>query len=189
MSFNTWPWITYGLIEKQPRYLTVLSGPATLLLGFFLCDLSRRTRSRTILAALTVIVLAANALHCTRTSYSFIHSHTEELKKAAAFLTALPPKPAYVDWLGMNQLYYYSALQLNSLKNINELAAHPRGRRFSDSYAVLGGARGIGVVADAFEQKYRHLLSDTPKSWIPVKSFPGAQDVFRSRSLTVYYIP
>ncbi len=186
IGFGLKPLLTYGLIEKQPRYLTVLTGPAVVLTAVFLMSLAARRRRQAVCVVLAALTL--NAFTCAGSAQRYFRDHTRDLREAARLLEGLPPKTVYADWLAMDQIYFYSGFTLQGLRDITGLARSPDSPH-GDSYVVLGGARGVGVIARAFEERYRRLARRPPAGWIPVKTFAGEKDVFRNKDLTIYYIP
>jgi len=187
VSFGPDSLIKYGLIEKQPRYLTILIAPSVILLSLFLYHV-RLPYKKTIAVAVMLVVFLSS-YECVSSTYHYFSGHTRDVREATRYLQKLPPKKVYSDWLGLDQIFYYSGFHFNDLRNIEMLARNPSHDAQGDAYVVVGGSRGAGVIAIAFEKNYRTLLEKIPEEWIALKTISGQNDVFRSRDLTIYYIP
>ena len=180
--------ITYELICKYSRFLTMLSAPACLLLAIWLTYWSDRCKY--IIACLVICILVQTSYKNVSASTAFFRNHTRDLREAAECLMNLNQRKIYADMWARNMLYYYSGYKLNTpMADIGTIAQNPNSPVLKDSYVILGGARGSGVLAGYFEKNYIDVLKHIPESWIALKKIPGENDSFRSRDLTVYYIP
>ena len=187
INFGNRPLITYGLIEKQPRYLTVLCAPAALLMGAWVQGITGRYQRY--VAVLLFGLLFGNCIVCSGISSRFFCEHTADLRDALRFLNCLPQKKIYTDWLAIEQLSFYSGFAQGDYLDIERLARNPYAFESKNSYVLVGGAQGASVVADAFEKNYMQLFDHIPQHWLELKTIPGARDVFRRRDLKIYYVP
>ena len=187
INFGKQPLIVYNLIEKQSRYLTVLCAPAALLVGVWLQSVG--IRYRRYIVVLLFSLLVGNCIICAFKSSLFFRKHTADLREASRFFQLLPSKRIYADWLAIEQLSFYSGFVPHEYIDIALLAKNPYASESRNSYVLIGGARGAGVIAEVFENGYAQLLEQIPKHWIELKTILGCNDVFRKRDLKIYSIP
>jgi hypothetical protein len=184
IKFGLSPFITYGLIEKQPRYLTVLLAPSVIFLSLLFVHL--KIPFKKLVVVIIMVFLLVSSYQCVGSAHEFFRVHTRDLREATKYLQTLPSsKNIYTDWLAMDQVYFYSKFQAKNLRNIVDLPDASG----QDYYVVLGGSRGSGVLASYFEKEYRELLLHIPTSWILLKTIPNKKNKFRNRNLTIYYVP
>ncbi len=146
------PLIKYSLIEKQSRYLTLLIAPSVILLSLMLAHVKlpfKRTAS-----VILVLVLSFSSYKCVSFAHEYFTDHTRDLREATKYIENKSPKKVYVDWLGMEQIYFYSGFKFRNLRNIDMLADSLDKKYAKDSYVIIGGARGSGIVAYFFEKNY-----------------------------------
>ncbi len=188
ISLGQDPLITYELICKSSRFLTMLSGPACLLLALWLTCWSDRYKY--IIAGLIIGILVQTSYANVSSSVAVYRKHTRDLQEAEQYFRTGPQRKIYADLWARDMLYYYSGYRLKApLHDIGHIVRKPGNPEFKDSYVIIGGARGSGVVAGYFERKYRDLFSQIPENWVAVKKISGDTDSFRHRDLTIYYIP
>ena len=180
--------VTYELIQKYTRYLTIISAPACLLLALWLVYQSGRYRY--IITGIIICILLNASYEQVSTVKRFYKSHTNDLFETARFLKTQKQRKIYADLWVRDMLFYYSGFKMNTpVIDIGEITKNSNSPRLKDSYVVLGGSRGSGLTADYFEKDYRNVLKHIPENWVVLKTIPGVRDSFRKRDLIIYYIP
>ena len=181
------PLIKYSLIEKQPRYLTIFLAPSVILLSLFLIYV--KIPFKRMIAPIVVLILSMSSYQCVSSAHALFRGYTRDIREATVYLQNLPSRKVYIDWLGMDQIYFYSGFKFRNLRNIDAITNEPFSRYNRNAYVIVGGARGAGVLAYEFEKTYNTLLQQVPQDWIVLKTIPGEKDKFRNRNLTIYYVP
>ncbi|MEO5332333.1 MAG: SUMF1/EgtB/PvdO family nonheme iron enzyme [Magnetococcus sp. YQC-5] len=180
------PFLTYHIIEKTPRYFTLISSVSVLVLA---AAVLHTTPIRWKPWAVTALILAVtiNMVMTVPNGSRYFLDRTHDTRRAAEWLTGVPEYPIFVDWLGENHLRYFSGDRLKQFRNINTLAQAAEEPGFVGGYAVIGGSRGgFGVVTLAFDQLYQKI----PLNWAPLMSVKSpVKDAYRQRNLTIYWVP
>ena len=188
ITFGRDPLITYELICKYSRFLTMISAPACLLLAMWLTYWSDRYKY--IIVCMVIFILAQTSYKNVSSSTAVYRDHTRDLREAEQYIKTQPQRTIYADLWARDMLYYFSGYKLKTpMVDIGNIVPNPKSPMLKDSYVILGGARGSGVVAGYFEKNYISLLNNIPGNWVALKEISGAHDSFRTRDLTIYYIP
>jgi len=180
--------VTYELIMKYTRYLTILSAPACLLLAMWFVYWNKRHKY--IIIAIIIFILLRTSYTHVNDATLFYQNHTRDLIEAEQFIKTQKQRKIYTDLWARDMLFYYSGFKNKTpIIDIGEIAKNSDSQLLKDSYVILGGSRGSGLAADYFEKNYKNVLKHIPKNWVVLKTISGVRDSFRKRDLAIYYIP
>ena len=163
LSFGTVSFSHYTPFSGTPRYLSVITFPAMLILAYFLLEDKSRIMKKAVMPSIIVILLI--------TSIGFVYINDTRnsignLRELYPYISGLD-KHVYTDSRSKSVLEYLSGYNNNIiLKEFGDNASN-----IKNAY-VLVNKRLIKAVAEAhpfIEMEYPKEISEPPKNWIIIK--------------------
>jgi hypothetical protein len=166
----------------------VISAPACLLLAMWVVYWNNRYKP--IIIGIIICILLKTSYTQVNAAMLFYKNHTHDLFAAEQFIKTQQQRKIYADYWAKEMLFYYSGFKIKTpMNDIGEITKNSNSPLLKDSYVILGGSRGSGLLADYFEKSYKNVLKHRPENWVVLKTISGVKDSFRNRDLTIYYIP
>ncbi len=185
--------IEYFMMYKRPRYLSVLTIPALIMLGYSLSKIKLKKlkipkKYNNIFIMSLLFFLFVTSIFFVNRSTKFLKSGTSDLENVYDFIKNYPEKEVYTDDGAKTMLEYYFSLnkEINILYEGQEI---PKG-----SYIIIGGGRSLDII---WEDSYRRLPQDYKKllkkeiepkdlNLKIVKIFNSTKNNFRGYNATIY---
>lgn len=180
--------VNYLVIAKIPRYLTVLSIPAMLVIASLLS--SDRWKIKWIVTPIVLLFLLYTSIPSLGDAQGDLSSKVSGVRDAAYFLKEMPPKNIYSDYVGRGHIKYYFGLERGDyLKSFGRLESPDKFEE--DSYVVVGGSRGAVSCSHVMTQLTPEFLRSQPDGWILMMNITSGVESCNKKGYNtkVYYIP
>lgn len=186
--------ITYKLLDKNFRFITILSIPLMILASYFLVSISR-VKFKNI--SLGLFISSFLLIFLTITSFYYITINTNiyrnsllDLREASKFLSKEDVKILYTDHFAIGIIDYYLGFDRNfEAKLLSEIPDHDI---ISDSYVILGGSRGYGIdydyILELTPDIYESYYYEPPSNWKLKKEIKGPINDNRKQDMRLFYV-
>ena len=104
--------VTYELILKYTRYLTIISAPACLLLAMWLVYWNNRYKY--IITAIIICILLRTSYTHVNAATLFYKNHTHDLIETEQFIKTQKQRKIYADLWARDMLFYYSGFKMKT---------------------------------------------------------------------------
>jgi 4-amino-4-deoxy-L-arabinose transferase-like glycosyltransferase len=181
--------LQYSMIYKQARFLLILTAPLVVIAADALRACWQRIPAA---AALVAVLLLATSITSTMRTRAYYRSGLEDLRSAAGFVRRHPELVFWSDTWAVEHLRIFSGYTARDLRVLvpSTPIALLRG-----SCLVLGGSRGVELLASYVEATYPPLVREVlrtgiaPADWRLVQEVKGKATFQRARDLRVYCVP
>jgi hypothetical protein len=186
--------MNYCVYPRHPRFLSVFSIPAMILLGNFL-EFDKGKIKR-IVSMIIIIFLTITSLFYSYQSRLFLRNSMNYVKLTAEYLEKLPLKTIYVpDGWSISKLKFffkYNDTFVNNLKlyecsaiNCN-ISYYDNGTYISDAYVVTW----LSLYDYINQNKYPDFVKNPPENWLLLNSIKLKNlGIMNKYNTKIYYVP
>jgi len=186
--------MNYCLYSRHPRFLTVFSIPAMILLGRLLeFDKSKIKR---IISIIIIIFLTITSLFYSYQSWLFLRNSMNYIKLTVEYLENLPLKIIYIpDGWSISKLKFffkYNDTFVNNLKvydclTINcNISYYDNGTYITDAYVVTW----LNPYTYINQNSYPNFMKNPPENWLLINSIKLENlGIMNKYNPKIYYVP
>jgi len=177
----------YMMLFKQERFVLMLTAPLLVLSAYFIAALARRSRLAAVALMLALLGTSVGAIEHTRTYY---RSGLTDLRVAADFVRSQPDRIFFGDFWAILHLRIFTGYEHERLSVLNQQSTL---QDVKDACVVLGGSRGVELVADYVESTLPAFARDAlggaaQPGWTLVKEVLGDHNYQRAHDLRIYCV-
>jgi 4-amino-4-deoxy-L-arabinose transferase-like glycosyltransferase len=182
--------VVYRGIYKHLHYLTVLTVPALPFAGYMFYLLLRKYK---IFGIMLLCVLTVSAYLSVQHDYTVLRASQLDSRSAAAYLQGSVGR-VFSDHLMLRNLEYYMGKRAAGW-TFEDIRHKVSPDALQDGYVILGGGRGIEIVAaaisesiPAWAQKLTGHPEGAPPGWKMITRFTAPKDAFRKYDTSIFRI-
>jgi hypothetical protein len=179
----------YMMVFKQQRFLLMLTAPFLVLAAWLLRTIDSRNRAA---AVLMTLVLFITSLAATAGSRDYYRSGLADLRSAADDVRLNTDKVFFGDLWAILHLRIFTRYKA---QNLATLEANATRDRINDGCIMLGGSRGVELLADYVESTvpgFARTVLDSgiaPPDWTMIKEIKGERSAHRRHDFRIYCVP
>lgn len=178
--------VHYLMVFKQERFLLMLTAPLIVTAAFFVVAVGRRHRAAIVVVLLVLFATSLTAIDRTRTYY---RSGLADLRAVTPRVLELGDRPVFGDFWAIHHVTIFSGYRAHNLRVLDQ---HTKPGDLGQGCVLLGGSRGVELLADYVEGGLPPFVRDidgahdAPREWSAVATFAGPRNIFRRIDLTLY---
>lgn len=176
----------YLMVYKQERFLLMLTAPLAVIGAYFVTAIGRRSRPG---AAAVLLVLFATSLAAIDRTRDYYRSGLADLRAVTPQVLQLGDRTVFSDFWAVHHVQIFSGYRARNLRVLDQ---HTKPGDVGEGCVLLGGSRGVELLADYVEGALPAFLREiddlhnVPAGWRRIATFAGPKNMLRRMDLTLY---
>ncbi len=185
--------ITKCVADLHIRYLTLLSMPAMLILGYFLSSIYKNHKK---IVSFFIFFLLITSFYYSKISAEFLKTGMDDIREEANYLKGIPEKKIYVpDGWHFGKIGFFLEYEKEKMLIPYECQSidcknpyYDKGGFIKDSYVIIGNP--YSKVVDADIKVYPDFNENIPPKWKLLKTISiPSRGIFELFDPQIYYAP
>lgn len=178
----------YLMVFKQDRFLLTVSAPLLVLSAIALQALGARTR---VALVAVLVILSITSFSATASTRSHYRGGLQDLRTLSRHVAERPEVTFFGDLWAVDHLRIFSG---HRAQNLRVLTHETRPEDLRGACVILGGSRGVELLADYVESRLPPFARDVlvtgraPEGWRLVEQIPGPRTAQRRHDAVLYCV-